>query len=154
MSYSVKGMPQLRARIEGLKRSTDAVPRQWALKTTQLAKQYHRPNKKTGITSASIAPRSVTRTGAEVKAGGAAIFLEMGTRPHVIRPKKGKFLRFAAKGSGVRLSGAPRTGSKVVFAREVNHPGTKAYPFMRPAARDALGEIGAKVMVDAWNDAA
>lgn len=154
MSYTIKGMPQLRARIEGLKRAKDDIPKQWALRTTVLAKQKHRPNKKTGVTSASIAPRSITKSGAEVKAGGAAVFLERGTRPHIIRPRKGKFLRFAPKGSPVRLSGAPKVGSEVVFARKVNHPGTKAYPFMGPAAREALGDLGVKVLVDGWDRAA
>ena len=48
------------------------------------------------------------------------IFVENGTKPHIIRPTKGKFLAFSA-------------GGKMVFARSVNHPGSKPYPFWKPA---------------------
>lgn len=44
-------------------------------------------------------------------------YVEDGTKPHVIRPKNRKALRFAGDGGGF------------VFAREVNHPGTEAQPF-------------------------
>lgn len=153
MGYSVKGMTQLRARLNGLNKGRAKIARQWALKTTRLAKEKHRPNKKTGVTMASIAPRHVSERGAEVKAGGAAIFLEKGTRPHVIVPRNKKVLRFAPAGSR-RLSGAPRKGAKMIFTKRVNHPGTKAYPFLGPAAREALDVVGVKVIVDEWNSAA
>ena len=42
-----------------------------------------------------------------------APFVEFGTSPHVIYPRKRKFLRF-------------KVGGKTIFARKVNHPGTKA----------------------------
>lgn len=49
------------------------------------------------------------------------IFVENGTNPHLIQPKKGKkFLAFLI-------------GGKMIFARSVNHPGSKAYPFWKPA---------------------
>lgn len=46
--------------------------------------------------------------------------VEKGTKPHVIRPKNGKHLVFKA-------------GGKTIFAKKVNHPGSKPYPFMEPA---------------------
>lgn len=46
--------------------------------------------------------------------------VEFGTRPHEIRPKKGKLLSWMKNG-------------KRFFARKVNHPGTKAQPFLFPA---------------------
>lgn len=49
-----------------------------------------------------------------------------GSRPHVIMPKKAKVLRFTTK-----------TG-KVVFARRVNHPGTKANRFLTRALREVV----------------
>lgn len=49
-----------------------------------------------------------------------------GTRPHVIRPRRAKVLAF-------------RVGSKRVFATKVNHPGTKARPFLA----DALKQVAA-----------
>ncbi len=47
--------------------------------------------------------------------------IEHGSKPHVIRPRRAKALRFVVKG-------------KVVFARKVNHPGNRPYRFLRAAA--------------------
>lgn len=47
-------------------------------------------------------------------------YVESGTRPHMILPRNGVALRFMMNG-------------QEVFARKVNHPGTKAQPFMGPA---------------------
>jgi len=49
-----------------------------------------------------------------------APYVEMGTEPHVIVPRKAKALRFVVDG-------------KVVFAKRVQHPGTKPRPYLRPA---------------------
>lgn len=46
--------------------------------------------------------------------------VEFGTRPHEIRPKKGKFLSWLKDG-------------KRIFAKKVRHPGTKAQPFLFPS---------------------
>ena len=40
------------------------------------------------------------------------------------------------------------------FARRVNHPGTKPYPFLVPAARRALEAVGLGKVIEAWNDGA
>lgn len=45
--------------------------------------------------------------------------LEYGTKPHLIKAKRAKVL----------------AGNGKVFGRVVNHPGTKAYPFWRPAVK-------------------
>lgn len=57
--------------------------------------------------------------------------LDDGTRPHTIRPRFGKVLRFAAGGtpkSRRRYLGANKgsTGTQLVYARGVDHPGTEA----------------------------
>jgi hypothetical protein len=62
-----------------------------------------------------------------------AKFIEYGTKAHVIRPKRGKFLRFYV-------------GGNVVYARKVNHPGTAKRPFMENAAR--AGGQAARVLFD------
>lgn len=51
-----------------------------------------------------------------------ADFHHDGTKPHVILPKRGRFLVF-------------EKGGKTIFARKVNHPGTKPNPFLVEAAR-------------------
>ncbi|MER7488715.1 hypothetical protein ABTY20_22980 [Streptomyces sp. NPDC126497] len=52
----------------------------------------------------------------------ATLYVHNGTRRHVIRPRNRQVLRFTVKG-------------RVVFARVVNHPGTKPNPFMTKALR-------------------
>lgn len=49
-----------------------------------------------------------------------AAHVEFGTDPHVIKASPGKTLAFKMDG-------------KMVFRKQVNHPGTKAQPFMFPA---------------------
>lgn len=56
-------------------------------------------------------------------------YVEYGTRPHKIRPRNAKVLRWIDK------------LGNVIFAREVNHPGGKAYPYMRPAAADVIRDF-------------
>lgn len=43
--------------------------------------------------------------------------IEYGAKPHIIRPRRAKVLRFMLRG-------------KVVFARKVNHPGNRPYKFL------------------------
>jgi HK97 gp10 family phage protein len=49
-----------------------------------------------------------------------AVYVERGTRPHIIRPKRARALRFVV-------------GGETVFARLVRHPGTKPHPFFTHA---------------------
>ena len=53
-----------------------------------------------------------------------AVFVHWGTRPHIIRPKNKKMLRWAGP-------------SGFIFAREVHHPGYKGDPWMVRAAAEA-----------------
>lgn len=56
----------------------------------------------------------------------ASIYVLNGTRPHRIFPRRpGGVLRFTVNG-------------QVVYARYVNHPGSKAQPFLQQALRAAL----------------
>jgi hypothetical protein len=56
----------------------------------------------------------------------ASIYVLNSTRPHRIEPRRpGGVLRFTVNG-------------QVVYARFVNHPGTKAQPFLQEALRFAL----------------
>jgi HK97 gp10 family phage protein len=49
-----------------------------------------------------------------------AVFVERGTRPHIIRPKRARALRF-------------EVGGETVFAKKVMHPGTEPQPFFQRA---------------------
>jgi hypothetical protein len=61
-------------------------------------------------------------------------FIQQGTRPHTIVPRRARMLRFYW----------PRVG-RVVFARRVNHPGTKPNQFYQRALirwrPEAMGEL-------------
>lgn len=55
------------------------------------------------------------------------LFMEVGTRPHVIRPlRPGGWLRWVS-------------GGRVHFAQIVHHPGTSPQPHLRPALEDLRG---------------
>lgn len=56
-------------------------------------------------------------------------YVNDGTRPHVIRPRRARALRF-------------RVGGRVVYARLVNHPGTRAKPFLDRALREVAAARG------------
>lgn len=71
--------------------------------------------------------RSVYTIGSDVS---YAPMVHDGTRPHQIRPKNpGGVLRF-------------RMGGRVVYAKVVNHPGTRARPFLDDAVRQIAGGKG------------
>lgn len=55
----------------------------------------------------------------------ASVFVVRGTRPHLIRPRRRRALRF-------------RVGGRQVFARLVRHPGTRANNFLLDALRRVL----------------
>ena len=54
-----------------------------------------------------------------------APFVEFGTRPHEIRPRRRKWLRWATK-------------EGYIFAKLVHHPGSRPYPFFRTAISEGL----------------
>jgi hypothetical protein len=56
------------------------------------------------------------------------LFVEVGTRPHVIRPKNPNgMLKWTGPDGAVH------------FAKQVHHPGTRAQPHLRPALDDLRG---------------
>lgn len=56
-------------------------------------------------------------------------FLEYGTKPHVIRARRG--------GRGLRIGGR--------FVRQVMHPGARPYPFMEPGFEASQAQAMAKI---------
>lgn len=89
---------------------------------------------RTGRLRSSIraeAPRFFSFTG-RVTVGSDleyAGFVNDGTRPHVIRPRRAKALRFTV-------------GGRVVYATVVNHPGARARPFLDRALREVAAARG------------
>jgi hypothetical protein len=148
---TITGIPQLRSRFEAITPNPQMM-RDLALHA--VAEQKKLVPRKTGNLGRSIGIGRVTATYAETVASAEyAAFVELGTRPHVIVPRTKKVLRWPATGSAT-LSGRVASGGQAIFARKVNHPGTKAQPFMVPGARKAVENIGAEAIVKQWNDAA
>jgi phage gpG-like protein len=56
-------------------------------------------------------------------------YVNDGTRPHVIRPRRAQALRF-------------RIGGRTVFAKEVHHPGTRAKPYLDRALQEVARQRG------------
>jgi hypothetical protein len=65
--------------------------------------------------------------------------VEYGTKPHVIEAKPGKVLRFQA-------------GGKVIYTRKVNHPGTRAQPYVRPVVQNWVDRLGAEAVTVGVNE--
>lgn len=57
-----------------------------------------------------------------------ALPVHEGQKPHVITPKTKKVLRF-------------RVGGKLVYVRKVNHPGSKANPFVERTVTKSEGKV-------------
>ena len=79
------------------------------------------------IAESSTAVSAVTGTGVRY-----AKFLEEGTSPHVILPVRAKMLSFMAGGTRV-------------FARKVNHPGNRAFWFLRDTLHETAPANIAKI---------
>ena len=155
MAESIQGLGALNRRMAALQGPLGVkVTRQLGLSTVREAKLL--VHRKTGNLGRSIRIQSVTEHSAVVVAGARyASYVEFGTRAHEITPRARQALRFAASPAGRRLSGAPRKGAAVVFAKRVHHPGTKPYPFLVPGAKRAIAGSGLKdVVIDVWNSAA
>lgn len=156
MAEQVRGLPQLNARLRAISSplAGERLMRRLALATVREAKLL--VPRRTGNLGRSIHVASVSATEAAVVASAHyAAYVEYGTRPHEITPKARKALRFAASAAGARLSGTPRTGAAVVFAKRVHHPGTRPEPFLLPGARKAVGTAGLDQQIVAeWNGAA
>lgn len=88
-----------------------------------------------------------------------AAFVELGTKPHEITPNAKRALRWATSSSkGFRLTGRPSSakGNQIgwQFATIVHHPGTRAHPYLLPAAKMVVAKMGTDEIVAAWNGAA
>lgn len=109
--------------------------------------------RKTGNLGRSIRVGRVSGSSVRIQAmAGYAAFVELGTRPHTIRPVNARVL---AWGGARRLSGSLRSGSKPTnFAMVVHHPGTRPQPYLLPGAQRAVAGVGVAALVRAWNSAA
>lgn len=153
--FTITGQKQLAARLNAIGKAPALILREVGIRAVADAKKA--VPRKTGNLGRTIrlGPRSATSV--EIRAGGTenvgyAAAVEFGTRPHVILPKRAKAL---AWGGARTLGGRLRAGSQAThFARRVNHPGTRAQPYLIPAFEKALRVVGLDKVVERWNKAA
>jgi hypothetical protein len=80
------------------------------------------------------------------------VFVDQGTRPHMIVPRQKRALKFqggtykpktlpSPARTGTVSGGGRTTGGQTVFAKKVNHPGTKARNFSVVIAGDILPDF-------------
>lgn len=152
MSGQLIGGDKLNRRLEAIKTGR---PLLRELQLSAVAEAKALVPRKTGHLARSIGPGAVGATFALVEARtNYAAFVEFGTRPHVIRPRNKRVLAWPAAGQA-RLSGRVKTGGRVIFAKRVNHPGTKAEPYLVPGAKAALTKGGFRnIIIEQWNKAA
>lgn len=60
------------------------------------------------------------------------VYIEEGTKPHIIRPKNKKALAFEAGNNYKTKSGKQVVAGDTVIVKEVKHPGTDPKPFFSP----------------------
>lgn len=153
MTDGFEGMTDLQRRFAAIT-DTRQLLGQLGLLAVQYAKEI--VPRKTGNLGRTIRLGQVTDSDAQILAGGQegvgyAQVVELGSRPHVIVPRRRKAL---AWGKSRRLSGSARAGSDMIFAKRVNHPGTRAQPYLKPAAERAVQDSGVGLLVKIWNEAA
>ena len=134
MPKTVEQLGEAFARLpEALDRNMSIAVRMAAEMAANTARESHAYVDRSGVLTASISASDPT---GEFSAGtlqasfgagtGYAVFVELGTKAHVIRPKFRAMLRFPVEGG-------------FVFSRGVRHPGTKPTMFLHKA-RDAAFE--------------
>lgn len=84
-------------------------------------------------------------------------YVDRGTRPHRIVPRRAKVLRFGVPSRaktvpGIIGSGAGGVGDTTVFSRGVDHPGTKARRFSE-AIQEKWSRLAPTVIQDEMNKA-
>jgi len=137
---SLKGGPQLRARLRAIRQTFKPVGKNWAEDTVHLAQQ--RVQVRTGKTRSSIRVKNASQRKAVVVSAFGARFLEAGTSAHDEKPRKRKAMKF-------------QTQRGTVFSKKVHHPATRKQPFLNPAAKEALDKNPmAAELIKLWNSAA
>jgi len=155
VSFYLQGGPQLQRRLTALREGQKDILRNVGLAAVREAKIL--VPRRTGNLGRTIRVGGLTDSYVEVRAGGTSVvgyaaYVEFGTRAHLIVPRTKSIL---AWGGSRTLGGRLRKGSRAtIFARRVNHPGTKPKPFLIPGIEKAIRMVGLSDLVRRWNGAA
>lgn len=109
------GMARLASGSDG-----QALLRRRAERVAAIARQIAAPNGT--ISQGIIVGPVVNNTVKVISTNPHSVLVHNGSRPHIIRPRTRRYLRFTV-------------GGRVVFARVVNHPGYRGNPFLTNAMR-------------------
>lgn len=140
MAGSLKGSPELKARLKAIGKTFQPMGRVWADRTAELT----RPSvpSRTGKGRRSVRRKNASTRLASVSAIYYVAILDAGAKAHTIKPRKARMLVFPA-------------GGRTVFARQVHKPQQSGLHFARKAAQRAIRENAfEKTLVDLWNRAA
>lgn len=154
---NIQGLPELERRFAAISQGKGSRKLMGQLGLLAVAEQKRLVARKTGNTARTIRLGRVTDDSVETKVGKVGLYLEHGTKAHDIVPRTKRALRWPT--GGTRLSGRATVASAragaFAFARRVRHPGTKAQPFMKPGAENAIRKAGLRdLIVAAWDRAA
>ena len=130
----VAGVDGVRKELARVQDAPKKAVREFADRIYRLAEDGADKHTKTGALFRSTYIRALPGGGWEIghdrQIAPHAVFVHWGTRPHVIKPKNRKALRWVPKG-----------GTGYVFAKEVRHPGNKGDPWLIRAADQAVREF-------------
>jgi hypothetical protein len=157
----VVGLGTLSRRLDAISGPAIGTAMMVRIQARTLTAMKHHIARKTSQTSRALHPGPVSPTQATILGSQNALWLDRGTKPHIIRPKSKKALRWAATAAGRRLSGRPRKAAQrgglggLAFAKVVHHPGTRAQPFIDASIKEAFQKSGlTDVIVERWDKAA
>lgn len=137
---SLKGGPELRARLKAIRVAFKPIGRTWADGAVDELRQ--KVPVRTGKTRRSFRVKSATQRKAVVVGSFTAYFIDAGPVRHTILAKRAPNLVFQG-----------RHGT--IFAKKVNHPGYRGRPFRGRAAHEALRKNPmAQSIIKQWNEAA
>jgi len=122
----VKGLKELRKMLEEIPEQVRGILEDLTRETYEKAVQY--APERTGFLRRNIVWSVEGLTGRVISQAPYSAYVEFGTRPHMIFPRRARVLRF-------------EVGGRTVFARYVHHPGTRGRFFMRRALQDALSRL-------------
>lgn len=137
---TVKGTAEFKARLKAAGEMFKPYGREWTDEYVRVARPMVAV--RTGKTRASIRRRNASTRKATVVAMFTAVFIDAGTKPHTIVPKRAKALYFT-------------DGGESRFIPKAAHPGQHARPFREEAMRRSIrNKPMADRLIREWNAAA
>ena len=123
MSFTVEVKSDYRSVAEAFEDGLEDVLRKFAEKAVELAQS--RAPKRTGYLASQISS-VVDKNAVTVSAKAPySAYVEFGSKPHLIEPRRARALRFEVDGG-------------VVYSKRVHHPGTQPQPYLFPAVYGTL----------------